>query len=159
VRTSANHATSTGSRPVAATDSPDRGSRFGKTGDTVAVTPSTESSRLFETLTVTGECDLFQAPELRQQLSELLETERPVVVDLSEASFIDSACLGVLVSTVRQAGRRGQQLFLLVSRDRTTSVRRVLDTTGLARVLPLVSSWAEIEQSLDSRHTPYPDAR
>ena len=104
-----------------------------------------------ETLSVARECDVLAAPVLREQLQALLETGRPVVVDLSEAIFVDSACLGVFLGSFKQASRRGQPLFFLVPRERTTTVRRVFETTGLAHVLPLAASWQEIEQSLEQR--------
>src|SRR3954447_3096470 len=104
------------------------------------------ASPLFETLSVAGECDVLRAPELREWLLALLETGRPIVVDLSEALFLDSATLGVFVSALRHADRRQQPLLFLVPRESSSNIRRVFEITGLARVLPLVSSWQELEQ-------------
>jgi len=95
-----------------------------------------------------GERDVLRAPELRERLLALLESGQPVVVDLSEATFLDSASLGVFVKAFKQADTRQQPLLFLVPRERSSNIRRVFDITGLARVLPLVSSWQEVEQSL-----------
>src|SRR6266536_3274946 len=110
-------------------------------------------SASFETLSVAGECDVLRAPELRERLLALLDTGRPVVVDLSDTSFLDSASLGVFVSAFKQARVRGQPLLFLVPGERSSNVRRVFEVTGLARVLPLACSWQEIEQSLTERRT------
>jgi len=93
-----------------------------------------------ETLSVTEECDVLAAAALRERLQALLATGGPVVVDLSEAIFVDSACLSVFVGSFKQARGRGQPLYFLVPQERSTTVRRVLETTGLARVLPLAFS-------------------
>src|SRR6266516_7663513 len=111
------------------------------------------ASASFETMGVAGECDVLRAPELRERLLALLDTGRPVVVDLSGASFLDSASLGVFVSAFKQARERRQPLLFLVPRERGSNVRRVFEITGLARVLPLACSWQEIEQSLTERRT------
>ena len=108
---------------------------------------------MFETMSVVGEWDVFRAPELRERLLALLDTGRPVVVDLSDASFLDSASLGVFVSAFKLADGRRQPLLFLVPRERDSHVRRVLEITGLERVLPLARSWQEIEQSLAERGT------
>ena len=45
-------------------------------------------------LTISGEHDLSTAQELRSQLTELLDGDRGIVVDLSPATFVDSSILG-----------------------------------------------------------------
>ena len=112
---------------------------------------------MFETRSVAGECDVLAAAELRERLQAPLETGRPVVVDLSGASFVDSSCLGVFVGSFKNAARRGQPLLFLAPRDPALSVRRVFEVIGLARVLPLLSSWQEIEQLLQSETDAQPD--
>jgi anti-sigma B factor antagonist len=101
----------------------------------------------FETMSLVGEWDVLRAPELRERLLALLETGRPVVVDLSSATFLDSSSLGVFVSAFKQARQR-QPLLFLVPREPRSNIRRVFEISGLARVLPLLSSWQEVEQSL-----------
>jgi anti-sigma B factor antagonist len=107
----------------------------------------------FETMDVVGEWDVLRAPELRERLLALLDTGRPVVVDLSDATFLDSASLGVFVSVFKQ-GRQRQPLFFLVPHDSPSNISRVFEVSGLARVLPLVSSWQEVEQSLGTGQPP-----
>ena len=50
-----------------------------------------------------GEIDLYTAPEFKERMVELIEGgKKQIVVDLSEATFIDSTTLGVLVGGVKR---------------------------------------------------------
>ena len=82
-----------------------------------------------------GELDLYTAPELKQELLEVIEggvTE--IVVDLTRTTFIDSATLGVLVGAVRRLRERDGKLSIVCS-DR--SIRKIFEITGLDRVLEI----------------------
>ena len=60
-------------------------------------------------IAVTGEIDLFTAPEFKQRMSELIDAGRSrLVVDLSETTFIDSSSLGVLIGAHRRLKLRGR---------------------------------------------------
>ena len=80
-------------------------------------------------LVVKGEIDLAVAPSLRQRLTELLDLgHSSIVVDLIDASFLDSIALGVLVGALEQCRQAGGDLHLLVTEPR---ILRVLEITGL----------------------------
>jgi len=50
-----------------------------------------------------GEIDLYTAPEFKERMVQVIEDGKTrVVVDLSEATFIDSTTLGVLVGGVKR---------------------------------------------------------
>ena len=54
-------------------------------------------------ISLSGEVDLYTAPEFKQQLLEVIEQGgRDVIVDLSNTTFIDSTTLGVLVGGVKR---------------------------------------------------------
>lgn len=54
-------------------------------------------------ISLTGEVDLYTAPELKQELVRLIEDgSRTVVIDMTDTTFIDSTTLGVLVSGVKR---------------------------------------------------------
>lgn len=83
---------------------------------------------------VAGEVDVASAPELLAQAQKCLKS--PVgglVVDLAGVTFIDSSGLGALVQ-MRNAAVAGGKDFRLASVP--APVRRLLDITGLAEVLP-----------------------
>ncbi len=55
------------------------------------------------------------------------ESELPVVIDLTEVTFIDSSGLRSLLSASRRAGERGTEVVL---RSPSAAVRRLLEITG-----------------------------
>ena len=78
------------------------------------------------------EIDLNAAPELEARIGEVVaEGAEHVIVDLSEATFIDSTAVGVLVEAHRrlQSRRRGLEI---VGSDRR--VLFIFEITGLDRV-------------------------
>lgn len=82
---------------------------------------------------VAGEVELHSAGQLRDELQQAGEGERPcVVVDLSRVSFIDSTGLGVLVGAFKRVRERGSLSIVCPQR----SIRRVFEITGLMQVFP-----------------------
>jgi anti-sigma B factor antagonist len=91
-----------------------------------------------------GELDLYNAPELRQALSEAVEQQpERLVVDLAAVEFIDSTALAVLVEgRAKLANRRA---FLLAAP--AAEARRALAVSGLDRHLSVHDS---VDLALDA---------
>jgi len=53
-------------------------------------------------LSITGDCDLASAPELRRHLARAAADIGELVIDLSGVGFIDSVGLGLLVGAARR---------------------------------------------------------
>jgi anti-sigma B factor antagonist len=88
------------------------------------------------TLTIVGEIDAATSPQLRQELSDLIEggTEH-IELDLSAMTFIDSTGLGVLVGALkRMHDERDGRLPITGVSD---PVRRVFEITGLTGVFDI----------------------
>ena len=86
-------------------------------------------------IALTGEVDLYTAPEFKQQLLEAISKgARDVVVDLSGTTFIDSTTLGVLVGGVKRLRGQDGQLSLVCS-DR--NIAKIFEITGLDRVFQI----------------------
>jgi anti-sigma B factor antagonist len=66
---------------------------------------STHSHPDWELVSVGGELDLVTAPELNEALTRLDPLGRPIVVDLTAASFLDSSGISVLLKA-RPSGNR-----------------------------------------------------
>ena len=63
---------------------------------------------------VSGEIDLFTAPELKSALGEALESGHTrIVVDLTNTSFLDSTALGVLIGAVKRLRSRDGVLTIV----------------------------------------------
>ena len=86
-----------------------------------------------------GELDFLGAPALRALLSDIRCRGRPqCVIDLSGLTFIDCACLDVLVRYSREIRARGGSLALAGPQG---AVRRVLSVTGLI-------TWFEVHDTV-----------
>ena len=97
-------------------------------------------------IALTGEIDLYTAPEFKQQLLDVVsQGAKSVVVDLTETTFIDSTTLGVLVGGVKRLRETGGQLSI-VSSDR--NITKIFEITGLNRVFPLHATRAEALESV-----------
>jgi anti-sigma B factor antagonist len=83
---------------------------------------------------VTGDVDISTVGGLRERLLALADGGQPLIVDLNQVSFIDSAGLGVLVAVARRARERGGSLNAVCSRPQT---RKLLWVTGVERRVPL----------------------
>ena len=103
----------------------------------------TVSDRGFSVITLTGESDSYTAPRVRSDLATALGGEAPLVVDLSQATFIDSTIVGVLLEGLAEYEKRERPLLLLLPEDAAPEVHRLFELTGLASLLPVVASWDE----------------
>jgi anti-sigma B factor antagonist len=87
---------------------------------------------------VSGEIDLFTAPEFKQRVSAPIDAGRHnVVVDLSATTFIDSSSLGVLIGAHRRLKLRGGTLVVVCDNEAIVKTFRI---TGLDGVFTLVPS-------------------
>lgn len=93
-----------------------------------------------------GQVDLHTAPQLKEQLLAAIdEGAVNVVVDLSEATFIDSMTLGVLLGAVKRLRPRGGRLRIVCT---DPSIRKIFEITLLDRVFSLYSTRDEALERL-----------
>jgi anti-sigma B factor antagonist len=94
-----------------------------------------------------GEHDAYSAQRLENELAVLLEANQRVVIDLRDASFIDSTTLSVLLAARRRA-EESSLGFALVLHDRHfTQVHQILELTGLDRSFAVCGN---LEDALDA---------
>ena len=87
---------------------------------------------------VQGEADLHTAQELRAAINDAIDSgATSLVVDLSEATFIDSMTLGVLLGAVKRL-RSIDGHVSVVCKD--ANIRRIFEITLLDRVFTLYRS-------------------
>ena len=93
---------------------------------------------------VGGELDLYTAPSFRESILEAAEDGDPprVIVDLHRLGFIDSSGLGAIVACLKHLRERGGELTLVAPEG--SGLRRLLDLTGLDRVLTLCETVDEV---------------
>jgi anti-sigma B factor antagonist len=99
-----------------------------------------------------GELDLYAAPELKRRLASAIDGGKtPIVVDLTDASFMDSTALGVLLGALERL--RVRDGALAVASEQPT-ILRILEVTGMNQVLNLHKTadgaLAAVERHTDS---------
>jgi len=88
-----------------------------------------------------GELDLYSAPELKRRLSAAIdEGNGTLVVDLTQATFVDSTTLGVLVGAKKRLAPEGGSVSVVCPQN---EVRRLFEVTGINRVFEIYETREE----------------
>jgi anti-anti-sigma factor len=101
-------------------------------------------------VTLVGEHDPYSSQRLENELAILLEEGLAVVVDLRDASFIDSTTLGVLLAGRTRAERASLGFVLALPKDEHAQVNHILELTQLGRAFASVTT---IEDGLRAART------
>jgi len=89
-------------------------------------------------LQITGEVDVYTAPQLREQVIQLLSSGvRHIIADLRDVDFLDSTGLGVLVGSLKRLRGHDGSFKVVASGGR---ILRIFQITGLTRAFALHSS-------------------
>jgi len=88
-----------------------------------------------------GEIDLATSPLLREALLNPEARAATVVLDLREVTFIDSSGLGVIVGQQKRAQEHDERFAVAVGG--ATAVQRILELSGLAKVLDIIADPGE----------------
>ncbi|MGN6782406.1 MAG: STAS domain-containing protein [Marmoricola sp.] len=90
---------------------------------------------------VGGEIDVYTAPRLRDEISDLVGQGRHrLVIDMEKVDFLDSTGLGVLVGGLKKVRAHDGSMELICSQDRLLKIFRI---TGLAKVFTIHATEAE----------------
>jgi anti-sigma B factor antagonist len=96
-------------------------------------------------LAVSGDLDLFTAPEFRERLGACAEAGRgKVVVDFRGASFIDSSGAAALLQ-VRRLHRDDARVVIV---NRNPGIARIFEVMGLDELFSIVASLDEAAAAL-----------
>jgi anti-sigma B factor antagonist len=88
-----------------------------------------------------GELDLCGAPQFDERVTAAIDSgKRQLVVDLSEATFIDSTMLGLLMSWARRVSPEAGSVELVCTDERILKTFRL---TGLDRVFRIYDTREE----------------
>ena len=94
-------------------------------------------------LRLEGEHDLSTADAVREQLDRVQSKRTPLVIDVSDATFIDSSILAALVAAHNRAREDRTGLAICTGSSHTEEtgvVERVLDVSGLEQALEVHSA-------------------
>jgi anti-sigma B factor antagonist len=98
----------------------------------VDLTITTREAEGRTVVSVAGEIDVYTAPRLREEITELVAAGTyDLVIDMSAVEFLDSTGLGVLVGGLKKVRAHDGSLQLVCNQDRLLKIFRI---TGLAKV-------------------------
>jgi anti-sigma B factor antagonist len=100
-----------------------------------------------------GEHDAYSSNRLENELVVLLEEGRRIIVDLRDATFIDSTTLSALLAGRNAAERRGLGLVLVLPGGSFTPVHQILDITGLRSEFAIFGDVDDALRSFRERQT------
>jgi anti-sigma B factor antagonist len=93
-----------------------------------------------------GELDAYSSPRLRELLTALIDGGSTwIVIDCSLLNYVDSSGLGALVAGLKHISDNAGMLALAQAND---DVRRVLQVTGLDRLIPM---YRDVEEAREAR--------
>ena len=92
-------------------------------------------------MTVAGEIDIATVTPLRERLFELAASGRPLVADLDQVRFIDSAGLSALVGAANRAAASGGSLHVVCARPEIRQLFRLTGLDRLSRPAPWTRPW------------------
>lgn len=87
-------------------------------------------------LEVSGEVDLVSAPEFAEVLRQQITQGRDVLLDFSQATFMDSSGVRALVGAIQLC--EGQRNGLVIEGEVPHQIRRLFEITRVDAVLPTV---------------------
>jgi anti-sigma B factor antagonist len=92
-------------------------------------------------LRITGEVDIYTAPQVRERVIHLLAGGvLHIITDLRDVEFMDSTGLGALVGSLKRARLAGGSLSLVLGPGRIFNLFRI---TGLVNAFTVYSSVPE----------------
>lgn len=87
------------------------------------------------TIAVGGELDMCAAPAIRDALAGALDADvRTVMLDMADATFVDSTTIGTLMGASKQLRESGRR-FVLHCTNR--NILRTFEIAGLERAIPV----------------------
>ena len=76
-------------------------------------------------ITVSGEIDLENSGNLRQQLQGALDDNKAVSVDMSAVNYIDSSGIAVLIESKQRAGEGSKEFKIVKPSEAVVSVLKL----------------------------------
>src|SRR5271157_3205435 len=99
---------------------------------------NTRSKREVIILDIAGEIDLYNAPEIKDTINNLIEERKyNVVINLEKVSYIDSSGIGVLISSLSNLRKYQGGLKII---NVFASVKKVFELTKLTSFFEIFDS-------------------
>lgn len=86
------------------------------------------------TLYVSGELDLAVAAEFRSVIEPLLASDKEVILNMAELTYIDSTGMGIIIFFLKARHEVGKALSV---QNVPQKIKKLFDLTGITRFLPV----------------------
>ncbi|AKM82018.1 TPA: anti-sigma factor antagonist [Candidatus Berkelbacteria bacterium] len=84
---------------------------------------------------VSGEIDVYTSPRLKQQINGCFNNRQyRIVVNLTEAEYLDASALGILISGLKGCREQNGTLLLICPKPR---VLKIFEITGLNKIFEI----------------------
>ncbi len=104
-----------------------------RTADTIPDVSQIEPS----VISLEGEIDLHESPNVRETLRPLIEKKVPrIYVDMTEVSYVDSSGLAVLIDAMQRIANYGGKFGLIGLRPAVRTVLEIARLDQVFRVYP-----------------------
>ncbi len=82
-----------------------------------------------------GEIDIYNAPELKQKLNELIQQKQGnIIIDCKDLNYMDSTGLGVLISVLKQVKKYDGEIKII---NLKPYIRKIFTITGLDKIFSI----------------------
>jgi anti-sigma B factor antagonist len=98
-------------------------------------------------ISLEGEWDMANADVFTEQIEQVLDDQKHLILDLSHATFIDSSTIHTLVKTHEAASKQRQAVVLQLAT--AANVERILEVSGIDQLIPRASSRTEAIETID----------
>lgn len=92
---------------------------------------------------VSGDLDVYTAPQLKEALDNVGLAGKTIVLDLSAVHFVDSTALGVLVATLQRSRSQEGELCLVMDDPYLLKIFRITGFDSLFSIFPQVADALE----------------
>ncbi|HOA06821.1 MAG TPA: STAS domain-containing protein [Spirochaetota bacterium] len=98
-------------------------------------------------LDISGEIDLYNAPEIKDTINQLIEDQKyNVIINLEKVSYIDSSGIGALISSLSSLKKYQGGLKII---NVYASVRKVFELTKLTSFFEIFDSESDAVSSFN----------
>lgn len=99
-------------------------------------------------IAIRGEFDLASVMRVEADADEVIEQKRPLILDLSQCTFIDSSALRLVLKIRRnlESADLGAAPLVVVAGD--SPVRKMFSVTAIDQSVPVVPTLEEAEESI-----------
>jgi anti-sigma B factor antagonist len=98
-----------------------------------------------------GEHDISTHQIIAARLADLIETGNPLVVDVSQATFVDSSFANAVTKAKKELAKRGVPVALVVPDTAARAVSKLIELTKIDKDILIVRSHEEARQILLAR--------